>query len=88
MSILRHVRQLTNSLGIKLATEGIETAEQESMLTDLGILEHQGFFRGRPMSTEAVLAKLQQLRLDETMALQLAGSRCRGNQYKSRISAD
>jgi len=54
------VRQLTNSLGIKLVAEGIETAEQESMLTDVGIVEHQGFFRGRPMSPGAFLAKLQQ----------------------------
>jgi EAL domain-containing protein (putative c-di-GMP-specific phosphodiesterase class I) len=69
MSILRHVRHLTNSLGMKLIAEGIETAEQESMLTDLGIVEHQGFFRGRPMSPEAFLAKLQQQRFDETMAV-------------------
>ena len=60
MSILRHVRQLTHSLGIKLIAEGIETAEQESMLTDVGILEHQGFFRGRPMSPGAFLTKLRQ----------------------------
>ena len=60
MSILRHVRQLTHSLGIKLIAEGIETAEQESMLTDVGIVEHQGFFRGRPMSPGAFLTKLRQ----------------------------
>ena len=60
MSILRHVRQLTHSLGIKLIAEGIETAEQESMLTDVGIVEHQGFFRGRPMSPGAFLTKLKQ----------------------------
>ena len=69
VSILRHVRQLTNSLGIRLIAEGIETAEQESMLTDLGIVEHQGFFRGRPTSPGALLTKLQQQRLDEATAV-------------------
>ena len=69
MSILRHVRQLTNSLDMKLIAEGIETAEQESMLTDVGILEHQGFFRGRPMPPGAFLAKLQQQRLEVARAV-------------------
>ena len=69
ISILKHVRQLTNSLGMKLIAEGIETAEQESMLTDVGIVEHQGFFRGRPMSPGAFLTKLQQQRLDEAIAV-------------------
>jgi EAL domain-containing protein (putative c-di-GMP-specific phosphodiesterase class I) len=67
ITILRHVRQLTNSLGMKLIAEGIETAEQESMLTDVGITEHQGFFRGRPTSPGEFLAKLRQQSLDEAI---------------------
>ena len=68
ISILKHVRQLTNSLGMKLIAEGIETAEQESMLTDVGIVEHQGFFRGRPTSPREFLAKVRHQSLDEEMA--------------------
>lgn len=68
LEILRHVRQLTNSLGINLIAEGIETAKQESMLTDVGIREHQGFFRGRPKSPGEFLAKLQQQRFGEPIA--------------------
>ena len=67
ITILRHVRQLTNSLGMKLIAEGIETAEQESMLTDVGITEHQGFFRGRPTSPGEFLAKLRHQSLDEAI---------------------
>jgi EAL domain-containing protein (putative c-di-GMP-specific phosphodiesterase class I) len=68
-TILRHVRQLTHSLGMKLIAEGIETAEQESMLTGVGITEHQGFFRGRPTSPGEFLAKLRHQSLDEAMAV-------------------
>ena len=67
ITILRHVRQLTNSLGMKLIAEGIETVEQESMLTDVGITEHQGFFRGRPTSPGEFLAKLRHQSLDEAI---------------------
>lgn len=68
-TILRHVRQLTNSLGMKLIAEGVETAEQESMLTGVGITEHQGFFRGPPTSPGEFLAKLRHQSLDEAMAV-------------------
>ena len=68
ISILKHVRQLTDSLGMKLIAEGIETAEQESMLTDVGIVEHQGFLRGRPTSPREFLAKVRHQSLDEEMA--------------------
>ena len=69
LEILRHARQLTESLNISLIAEGIETAEQESMLAKIGITEHQGFFRGRPTSPAAFLAKLQQLTLREQLAV-------------------
>ena len=69
LEILRHARQLTESLGISLIAEGIETAEQETMLANVGITEHQGFFRGRPTSPAAFLAKLQQLTLSEQLAI-------------------
>ena len=69
LEILRHARQLTESLNIALIAEGIETAEQETMLTRVGITEHQGFLRGRPTSPAAFLAKLQQLTLSEQLAV-------------------
>ena len=69
LEILRHAKQLTESLNISLIAEGIETAEQETMLAQVGITEHQGFFRGRPTSPAAFLAKLQQLTLSEQVTI-------------------
>ena len=69
LEILRHAKQLAESLNINLIAEGIETAEQEAMLAEVGIMEHQGFFRGRPTTPEAFLAKLKQAKLTERLAV-------------------
>jgi len=47
--ILRNMRQLADDLEVRVIAEGIETAEEENALVDLGIRHHQGFFRGEPM---------------------------------------
>lgn len=47
--ILRNMRQLADDLGVAVIAEGIENAAEEKALNDLGILYHQGFFRGAPM---------------------------------------
>ncbi len=65
LQILRHARQLTESLNINLIAEGVETAEQEATLARVGITEHQGFFRGRASSLEEFLVKLRQQKLRE-----------------------
>lgn len=69
LEILRHAKQLAESLNINLIAEGIETAEQEAMLAEVGITEHQGFFRGRPTTPEAFLAALKQAKLTERIAV-------------------
>ena len=67
--ILKFARQLTESLNVNLIAEGVETPEQEAMLAQVGITQHQGFFRGRPTSPAAFLAKLQQLTFSEQLAV-------------------
>ena len=47
--IVRHMRQLAEDLEVMVIAEGIETAEEENALIDLGVRYHQGFFRGTPM---------------------------------------
>ena len=47
--IVRNMRQLADDLEVMVIAEGIETAEEENALVDLGIRYHQGFFRGEPM---------------------------------------
>ena len=44
--ILWHTKQLTDAMNVDLIAEGVETIEQEQMLKDSGITEHQGFLRG------------------------------------------
>lgn len=57
---IKHITALCEELGIAFIAEGVETVEQESALLELGVFNHQGFLRGRPMSTGVFLTKLQQ----------------------------
>ena len=47
--IVRHMLQLAEDLEVMVIAEGIETAEEENALIDLGVRYHQGFFRGTTM---------------------------------------
>lgn len=67
--ILCHTKQLTDAMNVDLIAEGVETIEQEQMLKDSGITEHQGFLRGRPQRPETFLARLQQFSLSEQLAV-------------------
>ena len=69
LKILRHAKELTSSLEINLIAEGVETQEQEAMLTEVGITEHQGFFRGRPSWPDQFLRLLHQPRRRELIAV-------------------
>ena len=46
--VLRHTIALCHSLGIEVTAEGIETADQEHLLRDLGCDHGQGFHFARP----------------------------------------
>lgn len=46
--VVRAIRDLAEHLGMEVLAEGIETAEQESILLDEGITLGQGFLYGRP----------------------------------------
>ena len=69
LEILRHARQLTESLDINLIAEGIETPEQEAMLAEVGITEHQGFYRGRPTSPTQFIRNLRQTPCSRQLAV-------------------
>lgn len=69
MEILRHAKNLTDALNIQLIAEGIETAEQQSLLLDAGITCHQGFFKGRPMWPNQFLRTLRQHSMSEQLAI-------------------
>jgi diguanylate cyclase (GGDEF)-like protein/PAS domain S-box-containing protein len=47
-AIVRNVINLAHDLGMKIVAEGVETAEQLSVLTDIGADAAQGYYLGRP----------------------------------------
>ena len=54
MAIVRAVTGLANSLGIATTAEGVETAEQLSVLKAEGCTEVQGFHFGAPRSAREI----------------------------------
>lgn len=68
LAILENVLELAESLQITLIAEGVETEEQEALLARIGITEHQGFLRGRPVWPESFIDQLRQRNLGEHIA--------------------
>ena len=64
LAIIRAVVAMADSLGMTTTAEGVETAEEVTLLRDLGCTKIQGFYFGRPMSAddaEKVVARARQL---------------------------
>jgi diguanylate cyclase (GGDEF)-like protein/PAS domain S-box-containing protein len=47
------------AMGLEVVAEGVETSEQHQVLSDQGCHLIQGYFTGRPMSAEALLAQFK-----------------------------
>jgi EAL domain-containing protein (putative c-di-GMP-specific phosphodiesterase class I) len=47
---------LAQACGLRVAVEGVETAEHDELLQELGCDLLQGFLLGRPMSSDALRA--------------------------------
>ncbi len=69
LAILENVQELSESLQITLIAEGVETEEQEALLATVGITEHQGFLRGRPIWPESFIEQLRQRNLGNNGAV-------------------
>lgn len=53
-TMLHHLHNMANEMGVSLIAEGVETLKEEAALLDLGINLQQGFFRGPPMTIDAL----------------------------------
>ena len=52
--VLRHVVALCHSLGMTVTAEGVETADQDRMLRELGCDDGQGFHFARPAAADQI----------------------------------
>ncbi|GAA6130544.1 putative bifunctional diguanylate cyclase/phosphodiesterase [Halopseudomonas sabulinigri] len=57
-AIVSAIIALGKTLGLKIVAEGVETAEQQALLTRLGCNTLQGYYLGRPVAAEKLLASL------------------------------
>ena len=55
--ILHGVIQLADSLGMDVITEGVETAQQLEVLSDMGCRHFQGYLFSCPITPEAFETK-------------------------------
>lgn len=54
-AIVSAIIALGKTLGMKIVAEGVETAEQQQMLTELGCTTLQGYLLGKPMTAQRLL---------------------------------
>lgn len=57
-AITRALVAMSREMGLRTVAEGIETAEQEAVLREIGAQEAQGYFYGRPMRKQDAIASL------------------------------
>jgi EAL domain-containing protein (putative c-di-GMP-specific phosphodiesterase class I) len=57
-AIVSAIVALGKTLGLRIVAEGVETAEQQQMLTELGCDILQGYLLSKPMSAERMLESL------------------------------
>jgi EAL domain-containing protein (putative c-di-GMP-specific phosphodiesterase class I) len=54
-AIVRSVRELTHRLGLVSVAEGVENAEIDRLMTDIGFDLLQGYYFARPLSEMALM---------------------------------
>lgn len=58
IAVIKAVIAIADSLGIATVVEGVESHDQLALAASLGCRQAQGFFLGKPVSAEAVRAKI------------------------------
>jgi diguanylate cyclase len=57
--LVNAVMDLAKSLGLDVIAEGVETSEQQAVLTRLGCLHSQGFLHSKPLTADGLTALLK-----------------------------
>lgn len=68
LGIVRAMADLARHLNLDLIAEGVERAEQVTMLTAIGCHKFQGYYFSRPISAEQVLALMLEFKKKEQEA--------------------
>jgi len=63
-AIVESILLLAKRLGIKVIAEGVETAEQYSLLGAIGVDKTQGYYHGKPAPADSCTALLSAKRMD------------------------
>jgi EAL domain-containing protein (putative c-di-GMP-specific phosphodiesterase class I) len=63
VAIVRAIVDLANSLGMKVAAEGVETEAQRACLLQQGCQQFQGYLFSKPLPSEEAKAFATKLRL-------------------------
>jgi len=66
-TIVSAIVALARTLNLKVVAEGVETAEQQAFLTELGCNTLQGYLLGKPVSAETITAQGKNLAPTETV---------------------
>ena len=65
--LLKNIVQLGNELGVSVVAEGVETAQQQSDLYQLGCLTGQGYYLTKPMPAQQLVSKLNERKSDDNV---------------------
>ena len=58
-TLIRSIIAMGRALGLRVVTEGVETAEQMELVRQLGSDEVQGFYLGRPEAADLALERVR-----------------------------
>jgi c-di-GMP phosphodiesterase Gmr len=73
-SLVRAMAAVGQEMGLKIVAEGVETAEQASFLSEIGVDQAQGYLYGRPMPAEKFTAWLADWEARRKAGVALPGS--------------
>jgi len=69
--VVVHIILMAHALNLEMTAEGIETEEQAQFLAERGVRFAQGWLFGRPMRLKAILSRMEERKLRQTLQFKL-----------------